>query len=138
MEIRWLRKDEINKVMILLEESFPVDTNSFKIQKNLNDQNRFLVAVMDEQLVGVMLVRTVENFVENFISFHLDNICVKKQYRNQGIASQMLQKIEIIAREEGIDYIDLTASNYREVAHHVYLKNGYEMRESCLFRKTIK
>ncbi len=138
MKIRWLREDEIDKVIVLLKESFPVDTSIKKIQENLNDKNRFLIAEMEKQLVGVILVRTIENFVENFISFHLDNICVKKQFQNKGIASELLREVEKIAIEENIDYIDLTASNYREVAHHVYLKNGYEMRESCLFRKDIK
>lgn len=138
MEIRWLKEEEIKEVIGLLKEAFPIDTTEEKVRKHLNNQNRILVAVEDKKIIGSILIKTEENFLENLISFHLHNIYVEKSRQNQGIGSKMLEKIEIIAQEEGIDYIDLTSSNYRIAAHHLYTKNNYEKRESCLFRKEIK
>ena len=137
MEVRWLRKEEVGDAISLLQESFPVVTTVEKVLAHINEKNRFLVAVEENVLVGIILIRTDENFVEDLLSFHLQNVCVRKDYRNRGIASLMLQKVEKIAQEEDIDYIDLTSSNYREAAQHMYLKNGYEKRESCLFRRRI-
>jgi len=137
MKIRWIKEEEIKEALKVLAESFPVDTTEKKVKDSLNEKNRILVAVLENEIVGVVVIKKEENFIENVISFHLDNICVKPTMQNKNIASTMLQEIECIAKEEQVDYIDLTSSNYRKVAHHVYLKNGYERRESCLFRKKI-
>lgn len=137
MEIRWIKEEEIEKVIELLTESFPVVTTEKRIKENLNEKNRILVAIREEKLVGAILVRKMENFIEDLMSFHLDNVCVKKEFQNNGIASLMLKEVEKIAKCENIDYIDLSASNYREAAHHTYLKNGYEKRDSTIFRRRI-
>ncbi len=137
MIIRWIQMEEIEEWISLLSESFPVQTTKEKIQKNLNEDHRILIAKKQDQLVGSILINKEKNFIENFVSFRLHNICVKKEFRNQKIATSMLREVDRIAREENIDFIDLTSSNNREVAQHVYLKNGYEKRESCLFRKNI-
>ncbi len=137
MKIRWSKENEIEEIILLLKESFPIVTTKEKVAKNLNNKTRILVCEIEEKVVGVILVRTIENFLEDLNNFHLDNVCVKKEFQNIGIASKMLEMIEKIAIDEKIDFIDLTASNYRLAAHHTYLKNGYEKRESCLFRKKI-
>lgn len=137
MEIRWMKEKEIRDVILLLSEAFPVDTTEERVKPFLDSENRFLVAFDLEKPVGVVLVRMQYNFIENLRYYHLDNVCVKNEYQNRGIASSLLQEVERIAREEGIDYIDLTASNYRKIAQHVYLKNGYEIRDSLIFRRRI-
>lgn len=137
MEFRWIKEEEIKESIALLKESFPVKTTEERIKNSLNKKNRMLVAVLDQEIVGIVLIRTNENFIEDLMSFHLDNLCVKSTYRNKNIATMLLQEVEKIAKCEKIDYIDLTASNYRKIAHHVYTKNGYDKRESCLFRREI-
>ncbi len=137
MEIRWLKVEEIGKLITLLTKGFPIDTTEEKVKKNLNEKNLVLVAVEEGKIIGSVLIKTEENFMENLISFHLHNIYVEKSRQNQGIGSKILRQVEVIAKSENIDYIDLTSSNYRVAAHHLYAKNNYDKRESCLFRKRI-
>lgn len=47
-----------------------------------------------------------------------------------------MKEIDRIASKENLTYYELTSRASRQAAHHLYLKNGFVIRESTIFKKT--
>ena len=54
-----------------------------------------------------------------------------------GIATKMLEFIFNYAKNDDVSYIELTSKSSREAANHLYLKNGFVVRDTNVFRKDI-
>ncbi len=55
----------------------------------------------------------------------IETLWVKKEYRNQGIATILLRNVEEEAKSMGCQMIYLSTYDFQ--AHDFYLKNGYEI-----------
>ena len=49
----------------------------------------------------------------------------------------MLEFIFNMAKDDNISYIELTSRSSREAANHLYLKNGFVIRDTNVFRKEM-
>lgn len=60
---------------------------------------------------------------------YISNLAVNKNYRRQGVGSQLLSKCHIIAKDKGFKevYLHVLASN--DSGKQLYLRNGYTIRE---------
>ncbi|MBL1210188.1 GNAT family N-acetyltransferase [Geminocystis sp. GBBB08] len=60
---------------------------------------------------------------------YIANLAVSKNYRRQGIGSQLLSKCEMIAQNQGFNevYLHVLASN--KSGQQLYLQNGYTIRQ---------
>ena len=47
-----------------------------------------------------------------------------------------MKEADTVARKENLAYYELTSRASRQAAHHLYLKNGFIIRESTIFKKT--
>lgn len=67
----------------------------------------------------------------------IEDVVVDVAYRGQGIAERLnLQLIEE-ARKRKLVHLDLTSSPARVAANKLYLKLGYEKRETNVYRKKL-
>ncbi len=97
----------------------------------LDDEAIHIAAYDEDKMVGV--ARLHFNSKEEA---QIRYMAVEEGYRNRGIGSKMLEKLEEIAKEKGARYVMLNA---RENAVGFYLKNGYELVEkSYLLFGTIQ
>ena len=87
----------------------------------LDDKAIHIAAYDGDKIVGV--ARLHFNSKEEA---QIRYMAVDEGYRNKGIGSKMLEKLEKIAKEEGARYVILNA---RENAVGFYLKNRYELIE---------
>ncbi|WP_434305420.1 GNAT family N-acetyltransferase [Clostridium botulinum] len=55
----------------------------------------------------------------------IDTLWVKKEFRNQGVAKQLLSLVETEARDMGCHIVYLSTYDFQ--AKDFYLKNGYEI-----------
>ena len=55
----------------------------------------------------------------------IDTLWVKKEFRNQGVAKQLLSLVEAEARNMGFHLVYLSTYDFQ--AKNFYLKNGYEI-----------
>ncbi|WP_278247371.1 GNAT family N-acetyltransferase [Clostridium botulinum] len=55
----------------------------------------------------------------------IDTLWVKKEFRNQGVAKQLLSLVETEARNMGCHIVYLSTYDFQ--AKDFYLKNGYEI-----------
>ncbi len=104
------------------------------IKKNMNYQT--FVAVCDGKVVGFIGAC-------RFITFNIEGeylqiiaLAVFKEYQNKAIGTKLLDKIELLARNENIAIIGLTSSLHRESAHAFYEKKGYH-KHGYKFQKIL-
>lgn len=128
----------------LLIESFP-EVHDLLVEglvgeEVLNlDKNKYLqlVAYCDGLVVGYALASRSYDPIMKRKNIWIDYVCVNSLYRGRGIAGKLLQKIESVAREEKVLFLQLTSSRFRTGARKLYTNLGFVMRESDIFRKVL-
>lgn len=134
IEIREYRETDFKEVSFLLEEAFSIKKAMGSSSSSLIE----IVACMDEKVVGYLLLTKVLDPVLDHIYFLVDYVCVKKEYQNQKIGGQLIEKSIDIATGEGASYLQLSSSRFRVAARKLYQNYGFVIRESDIFRKVIK
>ena len=83
------------------------------------------------------MITTNYNPVRNTKEFYLDYVCVKEAYKNQGIASKLLDYVYNLAKEEGVEIVTLETSFQRVAAQHLYEKNGFIKKDAYIYNKKV-
>lgn len=130
-EYRKAIESDLQGLKSLIKENFDVEISN--ITNNTNQYN--LVAINNDKVVGHLLFTKIFNPIKNIYYGKIDYVCVDKNYRNNHIATNLLQKIENF--ESGISYFELTSNKSRVVANKLYLSRGYYVVDTNLFRKFI-
>lgn len=81
---------------------------------------RFFVALSNDQVVGYGGMHIVCG------ECYIANIAVKSQFRNKGIASALLKKLEETAKNENAEFITLEVRQSNENAIRIYSHMGYK------------
>ena len=100
-------------------------------------ENIELVATIDNNVVGYLVLNKIYNTVENNYYGHINYVCVLEQYRNQGIATKLFKEVFKICKEKDIVYLELTSNQSRVAAHYLYQKLGFNIRKTDVFRIPI-
>lgn len=95
-----------------------------------------LVAVSDDKVVGHLHIDIINDEFRNIRFGYISYVCVASEYQNKGIGTLLMKEIDRIASKENLTYYELTSRASRQAAHHLYLKNGFVIRESTIFKKT--
>jgi ribosomal protein S18 acetylase RimI-like enzyme len=64
----------------------------------------------------------------------IEDVVVDENYRGQGIGSMIIRAAIERARERGAKAVDLTSRPVREAANRLYLRMGFVLRQSNLYR----
>lgn len=123
------------EVVKLLKSIFDINNNIDLIEDNANSFS--IIATIDEKVVGHIRVDKLKNIGKNCYYYYLNYICVDSNYQNMNIATKMLEFIFKKAKEDNISYIELTSKSSREAANHLYLKTGFVIRDTNVFKKDI-
>lgn len=94
------------------------------------------VAVSDDKVVGHLHIDIINDNFRNIRFGYISYVCVASEYQNKGIGTLLMKEIDKIASKENLTYYELTSRASRQAAHHLYLKNGFVIRESTIFKKT--
>ena len=96
-----------------------------------------LAAVDDEDPEGTILgTMTLVVFrIPTGVRAWVEDVVVDKEARGKGIGEKLIRASIERAKEEGAKTIDLTSRPSRVEAHRLYKRCGFEMRETCVFRR---
>ncbi len=100
-----------------------------------DSEDLIIVAELNNAVVGYISI--VVNREELQYAY-IDDFCVKKEYRNQGIGTQLLQRSEAYAVENGISDICLHVEMSNTFAQNLYKKNGYKILKADGSRMLMK
>lgn len=123
------------EVVKLLKSIFDINNNIDLIEDN--DNSFSIIATIDEKVVGHIRVDKLKNIGKNCYYYYLNYICVDSNYQNKNIGTALLNYIFEYAKGDNIKYIELTSNKKREVANHLYLKKGFTIRDTNVFKKDI-
>lgn len=129
---------EMNKQIFNEEYGLEEVKELYKKLCNNKENYRFLVAKMEGKIVGYTSVIMAYNLFDgNRPLMTLWWVGTHPDYRHQGVASKMFEKIEQIAKENNCELIYFTSENYRKGAHRFYQKMGYDMNKNKAFEKEL-
>ena len=132
IEVREYQEEDLEEVNQILMESF-----SYGKGKVQGEEFHELVAVVDQKIVGYLLLTKVLNPIKDQYYYWVDYVCVSSQYRGNGIGKKLLDMAYSIAKGEGAIYLQLTSSRFRTSAQKLYDKCGFMRRDSDIYRKEI-
>ena len=121
-----------------LINDYIIDDKQLKsIRKKIKSRKEiFLVAEMDQKIVGVIDGYIIDSIhYKEKVSF-LEHLCVDKKYRKKRIATELLQEFSNKSKEKGAMYIKLYAFEKNSNAIKLYNKLGF-VESTILYNKKI-
>ena len=103
----------------------------------LSDNYFSVVAVYDGKIVGHLFVTKIYNAISKKIWYKIDDVCVLDQFRGQHISKNLFKKLDEIAKEDKVSFYELTSNKKRVAAHGLYKSIGFNIIDTCLFRKEL-
>lgn len=104
------------------------------LKNNLEIENCNLIgSFSNNRLVGFVWFFDYKYFGEARI--HINQIVIDENYQRQGIASELLNKVEKFAQSLNIKYIDLNVSENNKIALEMYLKNDFQTERRHLLKE---
>lgn len=123
--IRKATLNDFDFVMELENSCFKVPYNimQMKYEFNENPINTILVECIDDKVVGFI------NYMITFNSATITQIAIDKNYRKQGLATNLLNAMEdtfIKSGEDAVEFVTLEVRESNDAAIKLYEKNLYE------------
>jgi ribosomal protein S18 acetylase RimI-like enzyme len=91
-----------------------------------------LVARLTGAIVGTLTLSVSP--LPSGIRAHIDDVVVDTAARGHGVGSALLDEALLLARAAGARSVDLTSRPSREAANQLYLRAGFRLRESNVYR----
>ena len=95
-----------------------------------------LVARDGETIVGTLTL--VLYPIITGLRAHIDDVVVDSAARGRGVGEALTMAAIRLADEAGVRTVDLTSRPSREGANRLYQRLGFELRDSNLYRYTIR
>lgn len=120
MNVRPMVEKDVAKVAVIENSIFslPWSEKSF-LDACTTDENIYLVCEIDGEIAGYCGMWTVLG------EGNVTNMAVAEQYRKCGVATALMEHMETIARQKGIDIFFLEVRQSNEAAKRLYQKMGY-------------
>lgn len=120
--------DAIYELINELEErTFGKPTQAAIYQENLSNKNNiYLVAVFDFKVVGFASCHVQKFLHHNGKVGEIVEMVVASAYRNLKIGEQLVAQQIKLAKESGVQLLEVTSNNRRIDAHRFYQKVGFK------------
>lgn len=127
--------NEIEETVSLINSVFNTicDPNNFKLM----DNQKVLLLKENNIVIGVTMITLKCDPIKNTKTYYLDYICIKEDYQHMGLGRKMFEEVLRIAKEDNIDYIELTSRKERETARKIYQEYGMTIKDTDLFIKKV-
>lgn len=118
--------NDFDEVQAIENECFkePYSTKDLRYEFEENPVNKIIVAENDGKVIGFI------DFLITFNSSTIMQVAVTKEFRGNGIATQLLSEMEKSFPKEIDDLVETITLEVREsneAAKNLYLKNGYKI-----------
>jgi ribosomal-protein-alanine N-acetyltransferase len=118
-----LTLENVKSVALLEKKCFGENCWSEKLFiEEISQENKHYIVVLDENLVVAY-----GGFAQVLDEAHIMNIAVDFSYRNQGIASLIIEKIIYLAKENNISSITLEVRENNIPARNLYEKHSFKL-----------
>ena len=135
--------DDVEGIIKLCDECFNEKTSLDYAKKiyreNENDSNQvYVVGMLDDLVVAHAREQIIPTIYEDMNTYAiLNHVCVKPDYRRHNIGTKLLDSCFKIAKEKNCKCVELWSKNFRQAAHGLYHKYGFEVMDAKFFTKDI-
>lgn len=143
VEFREATAQDVSDIIALTNECFnentPVEFAEAVFAKTADDPNTiYLNGYLDGQLVAHVRIAIIETIYEEMNTFAiLNHVCVKPDVRRQHLGTKLLDEAFRICKERNVKVVELWSKNFREAAHALYRKYGFEVVDAKFFSKDV-
>ena len=103
------------------------------LEKVISSPNNFIfIAKNNDEIIGTLTL--VFYWIPSGLKVWIEDVIVSNNARGKGVANALMWHAIGIARENGAKKIDLSSSPWREAANNLYLKLGFEKRDTNMYR----
>lgn len=121
-----------------LSKSNPPPTADEVAEMVASDASIVLIArdpERDDEIVGTLTLAIFR--IPTGLRAWIEDVIVDPRVERRGIGSALTHAAVERARAEGAKTVDLTSRPSREAANRLYVRNGFELRETNVYRFTL-
>jgi GNAT superfamily N-acetyltransferase len=135
---RFVRHDDEKQLIALLKEMTDKPIN-LRIEDVINDANCHAIVLENEngKVVGfgALVIHIVPVF--GYVG-SIEDIVVGEDFRGQGLGGRLMDELIETARKQKLVRINLTSRPERIASHKLYLKKGFFLRDTGVYRLDLK
>ena len=129
--------DAVERLLPQLSSSAKIPTWE-ELEDLINSKAGIVLAAVDDEdpegtILGTMTLVVFR--IPTGVRAWVEDVVVDKEARGKGIGEKLIRTSIERAKAEGAKTIDLTSRPSRVEAHRLYKRCGFEMRETCVFRR---
>ena len=94
------------------------------------------VARSDDAIVGMLTLATFQ--IPTGVRAIIEDVVVDSEARGAGVAAALVQAALDRSGELGARTVDLTSRPDREAANRLYLRMGFDVRQTNVYRRTLE
>lgn len=107
-----------------------------ELQKVIQSKDAFiLIAKENNEIIGTLTLAFYH--IPSGKRAWIEDVVVDESARGKGVAASLMNHAISVVRENGIRKIDLTSRPFRKAANKLYLKLGFEIRDTNYYRLTL-
>ena len=134
MEIREYRKEDAKELLNLFNKCFNYNYKVIDMERT----GMIYVVVIDNKIVGMAIIDILNDIFKNIKYGYVNDVCIDPDYQGQGLSKKLMNKILEYGISNNLEYIMLTSNKKRIAAHGLYKSMGYEIVDTCVFKKYMK
>ena len=134
IEVESLKKKDIDSYINFINEVFDYEASKDAIEKMIR-KAKVLVIKDEQKVVASIVLKERFEYIKNQKYYFVSYLGVKKEYRRKGYASKLFEKVEQLAKENEIKYLELTSGNHRRAAHYFYKDKKFKTKDTTVFIK---
>lgn len=132
--VETLKKKDIKSYINFIKETFDYEASIDMVEK-LMRKHKVLVIKDNSNIIASVVVEEHIEYIKNEKYYHLSYLGVLKEYRKNGYASKLLEKVEEMVKENKINYIEITSGNQRLSALDFYKNKNFKVKDTSVFVK---
>jgi ribosomal protein S18 acetylase RimI-like enzyme len=120
-----------------LDPAYPLPSREHFKEILSSGTSRFIIAELGNKEIAGMLT-LVSYKLPTGTKFWIEDVVVDESGRGKGIGKALVVFALESARSMGAKTVDLTSRPFRTAAHKLYLDLGFVIRETSVFRYSVK
>ena len=98
----------------------------------MDPKSCIVVARIADEIVASATLLTMVTLVGQF--GYVEEVAVDTAVRGRGVGRALMEGLVAVARERGLDFVELTSRPSREAANSLYRSMGFRLRETNVYR----
>lgn len=127
--------DAINGFLKLLDEHTPISQQMLKELISSDSSHLFFVFDEKENCMGMLTVGIYVSPTGK--KAWIEDVVVSENYRGQGVGKKLMEFAIQFAKQEEVSLLTLTSRPFRVAANKLYLKLGFERKETNVYKMTF-